>query len=532
MKEDLAEYLLKNLLERAQSTEERTFLTSREIIALSIILGIRGRTSATDAAARSHPSPPLVELPTIPKSDIPPDAILCIDFGTSFSKAFACIDSKGAIPDIIDLPIGQYGGGDQLLLTPSEMLIDDGKIYFGGYARKVFDDSQASVDRLIDSIKQYMTLGADVTNLAKIRVDSDKDPDQKLFQRDILVLYLAHLTRLTEKALEDRGHTANIRRRFTHPAWAGVNKKRNEDEMRQMMAEAIVLSRSFGDSLLNSIPLESARAALDQLKAMKDDLPFDLIAEPVREATAAGAGALMSAAEDRRETYLILDVGAGTTDIAGCYCINNPDWKTARIFEVTSASDAILSAGNVLDNALAMMILEKASIVQGTTEYRAAAAHLRREKRIYKEQLFANGLLLAELPTGEIVEIKEDDFLAYGPVVAFESAIRKLITKSAEALAGDETRIAFVATGGGARLPIIRKIAEDGVHLDGKHIRFSWREPAPEGLGSVYPDLVAPYPQIAVAVGGALPNLPEQRESVRQALKGSPKYEIAPSYKS
>jgi hypothetical protein len=131
--------------------------------------------------------------------------MLCIDFGTSFSKAFACIDTKDPLPEIVDLPIGEYGGNENPLVTPSEMIVDNRMIYFGGFARKLFDDSEASPERLIDSIKQYMTLGADVSNLSKIRLDEAKDPDQKFFQRDVLLLYLAHLMRLTERALEAKG---------------------------------------------------------------------------------------------------------------------------------------------------------------------------------------------------------------------------------------------------------------------------------------------------------------------------------------
>src|SRR5262249_6969269 len=163
------------------------------------------------------------------------------DFGTSFSKAFACMDTGEPIPEIIDLPVGASASGKDSWITPSEMIIDDGVIYFGGKARKVFDDTEAEPDRLIDSIKQYMTLGADVTNLARIRFKTSKDPEQRFFQRDILLLYLAHLTRLTETALVSKSHSINIRRRFTHPAWSDLNRTRNEEEMKIMMAEAIVL---------------------------------------------------------------------------------------------------------------------------------------------------------------------------------------------------------------------------------------------------------------------------------------------------
>jgi molecular chaperone DnaK len=541
MKTETALDLLNNLLERAREAGEKTFLTSREIMALGILLGTGEGQLETSGL---YPTPafrsePIVRLPVVADDEIASDMMLCIDFGTSFSKAFASIDTKEAIPEIVDLPIGEYEGNENSLVTPSEMIIDNKMIYFGGFARKLFDDSEASVDRLIDSIKQYMTLGADVSNLAKIRVDQVKDPDQKFFQRDILLLYLAHLTRLTERALEAKGHPINLRRRFAHPAWADAHRKSNEEEMKLMMAEAIVLARSLGDQLVEALSVGTARAALDQLKELEGELPLNLIAEPVREATAAGAGALLGVPEHRREACIIVDVGAGTTDVAGFYCVNNPDWDRPRVFEIKGAADAIKSAGNVLDNALTKLILNKSNLMPESSEHRAAAAFLSRRKRIYKEQLFEAGQVLVELPTGEVVEVKVDEFLSFGPVVGFTENVKKLVTKAALSIGA--SRIVFVATGGGGRLPIIRKIAEGGVEGDnGKHVTFTWREPAPDGLAEIYPDLIDPYPQIAVAVGGALPNLPEQSRDVRgglmddqpQFMDDPPRFAIAPSYKS
>ena len=32
----------------------------------------------------------------------------------------------------------------------------------------------------------------------------------------------------------------------------------------------------------------------------------------------------MATRERHRQPYVILDIGAGTTDVAGCLCVNNP----------------------------------------------------------------------------------------------------------------------------------------------------------------------------------------------------------------
>lgn len=532
MNKETAFDLLSNLLERARDADEKTFLTSREIEALGVFLGVPDSKSVSRGLKPVSQIAPIIRSITIPDDEIDPKLSLCIDFGTSFSKAFACNDTGADIPEIIDLPIGGHRGSEGQLTTPSEILIDAGLIYFGVQARKIFDDSEASPDRLIDSIKQYMTLGTDVTNLAKIRVDAAKDPDQKFFQRDVLLLYLAHLTRLTERALESKGRSINARRRFAHPAWGDANRKKNEDAMRRMMAEAIVLARSLGDQLLESLSVSDARAALDHIQNLEGGLPLNLIAEPVREATAAGAGALLGAPEHTRQAYIIVDVGAGTTDVAGCYCVNNPAWNRPRVFEVSTAADAIKSAGNVLDNALVMLLLSSSHLVAGSAEYSAAAAYLTRHKRSNKERLFDNEEVLVELPTGDVLEVKLNDFLKYEPVVTFAENVRRLVAKSAFAVAGDAEKITFVATGGGANLPIIDQIVRDGVEHNGKRILFTRRDPAPQGLAVLYPDLVDPYPQIAVAIGGSLPQLPEQRADITEGIHVPPPYTMMPTYKS
>src|SRR5262249_48356995 len=153
--------------------------------------------------------------------------------------------------DLIDLPIGDGSTGSKLT-TPSELFIDDDQIYFGGRARKQLEDTQAPTDRLVDSIKQFITLNSDVSLLGKTKIPTSQDPTQSFSHRDILVLYLAHLMHITEAALTAKGLSANVKRRFAHPAWKSGNKDKNEKQMRQMMAEAIVLARTadaFGDSI-------------------------------------------------------------------------------------------------------------------------------------------------------------------------------------------------------------------------------------------------------------------------------------------
>jgi hypothetical protein len=533
MKSDFAIHLLNNLLERASSTTEKTFLTSREIEALSLLL-----SSPELDKLPVDTTPPAVaaqfKLTFDPVSPdvISKDLLLCIDFGTSFSKAFATLDNGLDRAALIDLPIGD-GSTGSTLTSPSELFIDNGRLYFGLNARKQLDDTQASADRLIDSIKQFITLNSDVTLLGKSKLSPTQDPTQTFSRRDILALYLGHLMTLTETALTAKGLSINVRRRFTHPAWKDGSKEKNENEMRVMMAEAIVLARSADISLSESISTVDARNLLDQLSQFdKNNLPIGLIREPVREATAAGAGAILATPDNKREIFLVVDIGAGTTDVAGFVCVNNPDWERARLFEITAAANAKNMAGNVLDTALQKLIMEKSALVPESEEYRAAALSVRRDRRLFKEQLFTSGEVIVPLPTDETVRITLEEFNAYPPVVTFQNQITEMISNSAGIVSGDSNRINLVATGGGARLPIVNLLAETGVTYDGRQIMLESREALAEGVRENNPELVDLYPQIAVALGGALPTLPEQMAGLRQGLSSAPVRRMGPMYKS
>ena len=456
---------------------------------------------------------------------------MCVDFGTAFSKSFATIEEESGALSFWALPIG--GVDSELpLLLPSEMVIEKDNIYLGARARKYLDDTQGSLDRLIDSIKQFVTLTKDVSTLNMARLDKVKDPTQAFSQREVLVLYLAYLMQKTEKALTEKGIPANVRRRFTHPAWKVSLKQKNENEMRVLMAQAIVLARSLSMQF-GYVSTSQARSMLDQLEDVKSsELPLVLISEPVREATAAGAGAISGTQEHRRDTYLVIDVGAGTTDIAGFICVNNPSWERSRLFEITGAEDAKNMAGNVLDNALQKFILQKSALSDHSEEFRVATFSVRRNLRLFKERLFTEGRVVINLPTDETINVELADFRKYPPVIDFARALASMVAKAASVVVGDGQKVYLVATGGGSSLPFVRELAERGVVYEGRTIMFATRDPVLPEVRQRNPELISIYPQIAVALGGSLPNLPEQRANVAAGLKDAPVYVMAPSYKS
>ena len=541
MNRDIAAIVLTNLRERAESSDSPVVLTSLEIQALRIFFSAGTDIASPDGESNKvehlsnetveiSPEPPLRWEPSHPPES---DVVLCLDFGTSFSKAFACRDIHlEPVPELIDISFGDNNDGTTRYVLPSELFIHDGSIFFGMAARQQFEIVGAEQDRLIDNPKQYMTLGMEVAALHQKPLRSEQDPSGFLNQRDALVLYLAHLNRLAEKSLQESGFAGEVRRRYAHPAWDDTSAEANSKAMNRIMAEAMMLAMCFPSDFEDQTTLETARSLARKVQTADDeDLPLELLVDPVHEATAAGAGALMATHERVRQPYVILDIGAGTTDVAGCLCVNNPDWDYVRVAEVTGARKAIRRAGNNLDNILLNEILKRSSLASGTTEHHQVSQSLRRSVRNFKETLFEEGSLIAPLKSDEVVEIDLSEFIGIESVKQLFREIETIVTDAAFVVAGDDGHVLLVATGGGARLPIVEDLVSRPIEKDGKRMRLQSREAMPNDLREAYPQLLEIYPQLAVSIGGSHPELPEQISSVSEGIRDPGPRALRPMYR-
>ena len=536
MDEQTAKLLIQSLLERAESSSEKVFLSTVEAAAIRILFG------KDDYRPVQTPGPTGANQETISDTisfEITSDKIeknymMCLDFGTSFSKAFA-YNSSSTDGSMLDLKIGSVMSGASELLLPSELFIDDGNIYFGVAARTHFDDVEADQDRLIDSPKQYLTLGSDVAKLSEkdLPQAAKKDSEKRLKQRDALVLFLSHLNLKAEEALSQSGHQINIKRRYTHPAWADEINENNKIATRRILAEAIAISRSYPQFVNSKASLSKLIPILSEARKLDNDelsVPFQLIGDAVREATAAGSGALLSTLPGVRNSFVVVDIGAGTTDVAGCYCVRHGVTGDLKTSEESSAAKAIRQAGNVLDHGLLKLVLDKIPYDSQSAEYGVTKAQLQKMKRQYKEILFSSGELTIDLPDDNNITISLEEFLSQKTTINFVEKLKSLIVTAGKIVDNGNT-VYLVPTGGGARLPFIKQIVGE-IRTENHSLTMEIRDAMSQELKETNPDLVDPYPQLAVAVGGSMPDLPEQKTNISGGINDPGRTEMRPSYKT
>ena len=215
----------------------------------------------------------------------------------------------------------------------------------------------------------------------------------------------------------------------------------------------------------------------------------------------------------------------------GAFAFNNPNNDFVKVSEVTSATKAISRAGNNIDQILLKEILERSSFASATNEYDQILKAERRKIREHKESLFDDGFLTVQLTSDEIIEISIDEFLENSAIKKLFNEIRTIVSDAAFQVVGDQMFVFLVATGGGAKLPVVQDLVSNPITKNGRTLRLEYRPAMPTNLKNSYPNLASHYPQLAVAIGGAHPELPEQVISIREGIRDPGPKVLAPSYR-
>lgn len=558
MDNKMASILLASLLERIQRDGGTGTVSSHEVMALqcamnaldpSAVLPEPAERTAQPSAAPIHVQ--LVQAVAAPQSDLPSskgvapqaklelppvqlvldalklnepenaDILLCLDFGTAMSKAFA-----SAFPnDHLDLELGTAAGRSGYTLPSSVFISDDGKAYFGFEAIEQSEGLMESGRQRLDSIKAWISQQTDGNLDGDNKVlPKDWNPTPyKLTQGDLLRVYLAYLTDMANQALAtwqvgDEGIGRYVKRRFARPCWPNPEQAQWADKlMKKMLAEAQILADTFSDRWSGGLSVAEIKSAINQVQGL-DKLPEYLIGEGVPEPVAVAAGAIADA-HNMRDAFMVVDVGAGTTDFGLFVATRKPDDDDSevKVFQVPASIQGLMQAGDKVDGILRAFICKHESVDESDTSGRLIRADLGRKIRGLKETLFKTGSLDYVLADGTVGKITLQEFLADATVQRFGQLVEDGFRNSLAAvddswlrwLAMEGVKLHVVLTGGSSALPMMRALATGPIDVRGYKIMRTTVSPQPNWMEDFSDELLTVYPQLAVAIGGAADEMPE-----------------------
>lgn len=481
------------------------------------------RPSATVAEVAASPPPALLPkvnlvLDSINRAAVTdPDVLMCLDFGTAMSKAFATV-----FPDkYLDLELGTEAGKQGYTLPSSVFIGDDGKAYFGYEAIEMSQELVDSGRERMDSIKGWLSLRREgnLDGEACVLLKPLNPTDYRLTQGDLIRIYLAYLTDMAAQSLVYHAvaDARYVKRRFARPCWPdAAHTLWAERQMRTMLAEAQILADTFSGRWSGGIQVGVLKSAIEQIRAL-GKLPDYLIDDGVPEPVAVAAGAIADS-ENMRDAFMVVDVGAGTTDFGLFISVHKPDEEHARrVFQVPASIQGLMQAGDKVDGLLRAHITQRESFDPSDTAGKLILADLNRRIRGLKESLFKSGKLEYALADGSVGEIHLDEFLANDKVVRFGSAVEAGFKKALEAvdetwlrwLAMEGVRLHVVLTGGSSPLPMMQALSRGPIDVKGHRILRQAIDPKPEWMDEMPGELLTVYPQLAVAIGGSAETMPE-----------------------
>lgn len=552
MNKTIALTLLKNFIER-YGNPEQGILTPLELEAFHFL--IADDNSSDDKPISSHDKPtppPIIKENTSPDDrtsyiDIPlnmnslyykeknaDDILMCLDFGTAFSKA--CVRQNR---NLIDLPLGETAGDTGYILPSSVYISNDRKIYVGSKAIEISGDQDEKTAR-IDSMKAYISLQ---NNLSLERsVPESQNPfyqECALTQKDILVFYLAYLTDITGICLQNKNFSRYTKRRFSHPCWQKDKYTWACDTMKTMLAQSLILADTFSGQWDNGIDIHLFKKLINEIKKKNsDELPLHIIAEAVAEPVAV-ASPIFDLTENRRDVLMVIDVGAGTTDFGLFLCTSDSDGKP-HVHVLHDSIESFNQAGDAVDRLLQNYIIKKESLSGTDTYSDIIKISLNKKIREYKELLFKDEFVEYVLADNKSGTVYIDDFVNHQQFQNLSQGIRnrflsifKRIDKSwLKFLAQQGNRVNVLLTGGSSGLPIFRELQNEIVEVSNENIPLKikcvpYNIQKTEFWDSIPESLIDVYSQLAVALGGTSRDLPkEMSEAPKTAPFGATRLQL------
>ena len=239
-------------------------------------------------------------------------AHLCLDFGTAYCKAATCTPEHPPVPLAIGKAVKQ-GRGDPHMIRTALFVSGSGRLFFG----------EAAVDRAarerripFDAIKDVLTSACDVRELDDNLPTEHNPATQPITRRQSIALFLAFFTQAALCARH--APRRKVARSIAVPVFAKGKTEWVSDVLAESLAQAHDLAKHFGDALFKSVELHEAIRVLNESKRRPN---WRAVADPptIAEPVAAVAAQLLHFTPTGLGgpgLMMVVDVGAGTTDIA------------------------------------------------------------------------------------------------------------------------------------------------------------------------------------------------------------------------
>ena len=287
------------------------------------------------------------------------------------------------------------------------------------------------------------------------------------------------------------------------------------------MGEAQILADTFGPALRDGVPLRDFVYATRILRQESRTYPYvlDDVIEPLGV-----ANSILSWTAPIDSLVLVVDIGAGTSDLSLYRLKIDPDGNQSMGIEVEGSSRVLTEAGNHLDRLLIALIVKKSGIASDDGRWVNVHSALELRIREFKESLFQDGSVFVVLENWLEVEVGLEEFLGLGAVRQFGENLRSAMIGILGSIDGswvnwiraNPRRFLTVAlTGGGAELPMVRELAEGSISINNANIAVRRAVRFPTWLRDVDENLEPDYPRVAVSLGGGRRRLIERGETAR-----------------
>jgi molecular chaperone DnaK len=292
--------------------------------------------------------------------------ILCVDFGTSSIRAAV------RIPGNVDAKVLELGESFNSSIDkasiPSAIFIptDRTEVAFGESAlQRSLSGERAALFEM--SPKRWLTGGSpDELKLEALH-------GLGLSRRDLLIGLVAQaFSAICGPGGLSRAQLEKADVRIAHPVWP----RNHERALRLHLSTVSATAREIAGMTNHRVSPKRLRTAIDKASPSWENKDFDVV-EPV-----AAAVQLFEDSENARELCFVIDVGAGTTDLA-LFLSLTPDARGFRRKLIQIASPrSIYMAGDLIDEQVIELIASRARLSKDRLQA------LRVRKRQIKEALF------------------------------------------------------------------------------------------------------------------------------------------------